>query len=61
MNFVTITFTRVQRLHQPGALPTVTQAQAEEWFRGWWHGITVGLIIGSGLMVMLLKMLGRMT
>jgi hypothetical protein len=60
MNFLTIAFTRVQRLRQPEALPTVTQAQAEEWFRGWWHGIAVGSIIGAGLMVMFLKMIGRL-
>lgn len=61
MNFLTIAFTRVKPLPQPEALPTVTQAQAAEWFLGWWHGIVVGTVIGAGLMVMFLKTIGRMT
>ena len=44
------------RLGAPSALPEVqaTKAQAVEFFKGWWAGIAVGLVIGAGAVVAVL-------
>ena len=42
------------RLSAPSALPEVqaTKAQAVEFFKGWWAGIAVGLVIGAAVGVL---------
>lgn len=42
------------RLSAPSELPEVqaTKAQAVEFFRGWWAGIAVGLVIGAAVGVL---------
>lgn len=42
------------RLSAPSALPEVqaTKAGAVEFFRGWWAGIAVGLVIGAAVGVL---------
>lgn len=53
MNFLTIAFTRVQRIKPPSRIPDVTRAEAQSWFSGWWHGIAAGSVIGFGLAVLI--------
>lgn len=46
---------KTTHLKAPGPLPEVSapKAQAVEFFRGWWAGISVGLVIGAGVAVVL--------
>jgi len=34
-------------------LPDLEQREASSWFSGWWHGVAVGSVIGTGLTVVL--------
>lgn len=38
---------------QSRPLPDLEQREAASWFAGWWHGIAVGSVIGTGLTVVL--------
>jgi hypothetical protein len=55
MNFLTIAITRIKRLEQPAPMPTVTKAEAQSWFAGWWNGIAVGIIIGAAVAAIVVK------
>lgn len=39
----------------PTPLPQVQRVEAYAWREGWWSGIMVGIAIGAGLSVILLK------
>lgn len=45
-----------KRLRKAEPLPQVecTEADARNWFSGWWHGIAVGTVIGAGFAVVAL-------
>lgn len=40
---------------KPTQLPQVQRVEAHSWREGWWSGILVGIAIGAGLGVILLK------
>jgi len=44
------------RLSTPDPLPEVqaTKAGAVEFFKGWWSGVCIGLVIGAGAVVAVL-------
>jgi hypothetical protein len=40
---------------KPSQLPQVQRVEAHSWREGWWSGICVGIAIGAGLAVILVK------
>lgn len=55
MTLMNITVTRIKRLASAPPLPTISKADAQSWFSGWWHGIAVGIVIGGGIAAVAVK------
>ena len=53
MNFLTVTLTTAKKMPPPAKLPDIAREDAVSWFDGWWAGICVGCIIGTGIGVLL--------
>lgn len=58
MIHINLTATRYPRLEAPEPLPEVTEEARSAFLCGWWGGISVGTVIGMGVMLMLLQALG---
>lgn len=53
MRQILLTVTRTsQRLRDPRPLPVVTEKEAREFFRGWWHALPLGFVCGVAVGVM---------
>lgn len=52
MKQLLITVTQTRPLRPPKPLPVVTEKEAREFFRGWWHGLPLGFVIGVAIGVL---------
>lgn len=57
---ITVITTRFKSLRKPEPLPDLmgTKGEAREFFRGMWHGIALGGVMGAAAVVLLLGVLG---
>lgn len=57
---ITVITTRFKRLRKPEPLPAVmgTEGEAREFFKGMWHGIALGAVMGASAVVVLVSVMG---
>lgn len=57
---ITVILTRFKTLHKPEPLPSLmgTEGEAREFFKGMWHGIALGGVMGVAACVVAASIVG---